>query len=69
MASRNPITMESLKHWMLLSGGVALRAAEELNKATSAVSYTVQKLEEQLDISLFRARGALCLLQLVTDSG
>jgi DNA-binding transcriptional LysR family regulator len=42
--------------------GSFAKAAEELNKATSAVSYAVQKLEEQLDISLFQRQGRRSVL-------
>lgn len=38
------------------------KAAEELNKATSALSYTVQKLEEQLGVTLFRRQGRRSVL-------
>ncbi len=37
-------------------------AAEELNKATSALSYTVQKLEEQLGVTLFQRQGRQSVL-------
>lgn len=63
MASRNPITMESLETLDAIERrGSFAKAAEELNKATSAVSYTVQKLEEQLDISLFQRQGRRSVL-------
>jgi DNA-binding transcriptional LysR family regulator len=42
--------------------GSFAKAAEELNKATSAVSYAVQKLEEQLDIPLFQRLGRRSVL-------
>ena len=42
--------------------GSFAKAAEEMNKATSAVSYAVQKLEEQLDISLFQRQGRRSVL-------
>lgn len=42
--------------------GSFAKAAEELNKATSAVSYAVQKLEEQLDIALFQRQGRRSVL-------
>lgn len=38
------------------------KAAEELNKATSALSYVVQKLEEQLNITLFERQGRRAVL-------
>jgi len=37
--------------------GSFAKAAEELNKATSALSYGIQKLEEQLGITLFQRQG------------
>jgi len=46
--------------------GSFAKAAEELNKATSALSYTVQKLEEQLDVTLFQRQGRRSVL---TQSG
>jgi DNA-binding transcriptional LysR family regulator len=42
--------------------GSFAKAAEELNKATSAISYAVQKLEEQLDIPLFQRLGRRSVL-------
>jgi DNA-binding transcriptional LysR family regulator len=58
MTSRNPITLEALEILDAIDRrGSFAKAAEELNKATSALSYGVQKLEEQLDISLFRRQG------------
>lgn len=38
------------------------RAAEELGKATSAISYGIQKLEEQLGITVFVRRGRRSVL-------
>ncbi|MEZ5481477.1 MAG: LysR family transcriptional regulator [Porticoccaceae bacterium] len=53
--------------------GSYAKAAEELNKATSAISYIVQKLEEQLDIALFQRQGRRSVLtpagQLVLEEG
>lgn len=58
MTSRNPITLEALEILDTIDRrGSFAKAAEELGKATSALSYGVQKLEEQLDISLFRRQG------------
>lgn len=55
---RNPITLEALEILDAIDRrGSFAKAAEELHKATSALSYGVQKLEEQLDISLFRRQG------------
>lgn len=63
MASRSPITMEALETLDAIDRrGSFAKAAEELNKATSAVSYTVQKLEEQLDIALFQRQGRRSVL-------
>lgn len=60
---RNPITMELLETLDAIDRrGSFAKAAEELNKATSAVSYTVQKLEEQLDLSLFQRQGRRSVL-------
>jgi len=60
---RNPITIEV---WETLDGidrrGSFAKAADELNKATSAISYAVQKLEEQLDIALFQRQGRRSVL-------
>ncbi len=61
--TRNPITIEVLETLDAIDRrGSFARAAEELNKATSAVSYTVQKLEEQLDITLFQREGRRSVL-------
>ena len=59
----NPITIEALETLDAIDRrGSFAKAAEELNKATSAVSYAVQKLEEQLDIALFRRQGRRSVL-------
>ena len=61
--ARNPITIEVLETLDAIERrGSFAKAAEELNKATSAVSYAVQKLEEQLDIALFRRQGRRSVL-------
>lgn len=61
--SRNPITIEVLETLDAIERrGSFAKAAEELNKATSAVSYAVQKLEEQLDIALFQRQGRRSVL-------
>ena len=58
MSGRNPIGIEVLEILDAIDRrGSFARAAEELNKATSAISYGVQKLEEQLDIALFQRQG------------
>jgi len=61
--SRNPITIEVLETIDAIDRrGSFAKAAEDLNKATSAVSYAVQKLEEQLDIALFQRQGRRSVL-------
>ncbi len=42
--------------------GSFARAAEELGRATSALSYTVQKLEEQLGVTLYERQGRKSVL-------
>jgi len=74
MTSRNPITLEALEILDAIERrGSFAKAAEELDKATSALSYGVQKLEEQLDISLFRRQGRRSVLtpagRLVLEEG
>lgn len=53
--------------------GSFAKAAEELNRATSALSYTVQKLEQQLGITLFERQGRNSILtaagRLLLDEG
>lgn len=61
--ARNPISIEVLETLDAIERrGSFARAAEELNKATSALSYTVQKLEEQLDITIFQRQGRRSVL-------
>jgi DNA-binding transcriptional LysR family regulator len=63
MTTRNPITIEVLETLDAIERrGSFAKAAEELNKATSAISYAVQKLEEQLDIALFQRQGRRSVL-------
>jgi DNA-binding transcriptional LysR family regulator len=74
MSSRNPITIEVLETLDAIDRrGSYAKAAEELNKATSAVSYAVQKLEDQLDIALFQRQGRRSVLtpagQLILQEG
>ncbi len=74
MASRNPITIEVLEVLDAIDRrGSFAKAAEELNKATSALSYGVQKLEEQLNIALFQRQGRRSVLtpagRLVLEEG
>ena len=60
---RNPITIEILEALDAIDRrGSFAKAAEELNKATSAVSYAVQKLEEQLGIAVFQRQGRRSVL-------
>ena len=50
----SPITLDALQAIDAIDRrGSFARAAEELDKATSALSYTIQKLEEQLGVTLF----------------
>jgi DNA-binding transcriptional LysR family regulator len=61
--ARNPISIEVLETIDAIDRrGSFAKAAEEMNKATSAVSYAVQKLEEQLDIALFQRLGRRSVL-------
>ncbi len=61
--AKNPITIEVLETLDAIGRrGSFAKAAEDLNKATSAVSYAVQKLEEQLDIALFQRQGRRSVL-------
>jgi DNA-binding transcriptional LysR family regulator len=74
MTTRNPITIEVLETLDAIDRrGSYAKASEELNKATSAVSYAVQKLEEQLDIALFQRQGRRSVLtpagQLILQEG
>lgn len=74
MSSRNPITIEVLEILDAIDRrGSFAKAADELNKATSALSYAVQKLEEQLDIALFQRQGRRSVLtpagRLLLDEG
>lgn len=74
MSSRNPISIEVLEILDAIERrGSFAKAAEELNRATSAVSYGVQKLEEQLGVALFQRQGRRSVLtpagQLVLEEG
>ncbi len=63
MSKKNPITIEVLETLDAIDRrGSFAKAAEELNKATSAVSYSVQKLEEQLGVALFQRQGRRSVL-------
>ena len=74
MANKSPITIEVLETLDAIERrGSFAKAAEELNKATSAISYIVQKLEEQLDIAVFQRQGRRSVLtpagRLVLEEG
>ena len=61
--ARNPITIEVLETLDAIDRRRSFaKAAEEMNKVTSAVSYAVQKLEEQLDVALFQRQGRRSVL-------
>ena len=61
--SPNPINIESLQILDAIDRrGSFAKAAEELNKATSALSYGIQKLEEQLGITIFERQGRRSVL-------
>ena len=71
---RSPITIEVLETLDAIDRrGSFAKASEEMNKATSAVSYAVQKLEEQLGISVFQRQGRRSVLtpagQLILTEG
>jgi len=60
---KNPLTIELLEILDAIDRrGSFAKAAEELNKATSALSYAIQKLEEQLDISIYQRQGRRSVL-------
>jgi len=70
----NPISIEILEILDAIDRrGSFAKAAEELNKATSALSYGIQKLEEQLDITVFQRQGRRSVLtpagRLILDEG
>ena len=61
--TKNPISIDVLETLDAIERrGSFANAAEELNKATSAISYAVQKLEEQLGIVLFQRIGRRSVL-------
>lgn len=58
-----PISLDALQTLDAIDRrGSFAKAAEELNKATSAVSYSVQKLEEQLGVTLYQRQGRRSVL-------
>jgi DNA-binding transcriptional LysR family regulator len=72
--SHLPITLDALQGLDAIDRrGSFAKAAEELNKATSALSYTVQKLEEQLGVTVFQRQGRRSVLttsgRLLLDEG
>ncbi len=74
MGGPRPISLEQLEILDAIDRrGSFARAAEELGRATSALSYGVQRLEEQLDVSLFRRQGRRSVLtpagRLVLEDG
>ncbi|NVK24201.1 MAG: LysR family transcriptional regulator [Gammaproteobacteria bacterium] len=59
----NPITLEALVVIDAIeTRGSFASAAEQLNKVPSALSYIVQKLEEQLGVTLFEKQGRRSVL-------
>ncbi|WP_394205025.1 LysR substrate-binding domain-containing protein [Shewanella waksmanii] len=59
----SPITLEALLVLDAIDNrGSFAAAAEQLNKVPSAVSYIVQKLEEQLSVTLFVRQGRRSIL-------
>lgn len=59
----SPITLEALSILLTIDKrGSYAAAAEELNKVPSALSYVVQKLEEQLETTLFQKQGRRSVL-------
>lgn len=72
--SLNPINIEILEILDAIDRrGSFAKAAEELNKVTSALSYATQKLEEQLSITIFQRQGRRSVLtpagQLILHEG
>jgi DNA-binding transcriptional LysR family regulator len=70
----NPINIEILEILDAIDRrGSFAKAAEELNKATSALSYAIQKLEEQLSITVFQREGRRSVLtpagELILEDG
>ena len=58
MATDNLLTLEALKVLDAIARrGSFAAAAQELNKVPSAVSYTMQKLEDELDANIFDRSG------------
>lgn len=63
MNLNSPITIEALKVLDVIDRrGSYAAAAEEIDKVPSALSYVVQKLEEQLEVTLFQKQGRRAVL-------
>jgi DNA-binding transcriptional LysR family regulator len=63
MYMRSPLTLESLEVIDAIeSKGSFAAAATVLNKVPSAISYTVQKLEQDLGVTLFQKEGRRAVL-------
>jgi len=61
--NQSPITLEALSVLDAIEQqGSFAKAAQKLNKVPSALSYIVQKLEQQLDITLFIRQGRRSIL-------
>ena len=61
--NNNLINLESIELLDAINQrGSYEKAAEHLNKATSAISYGVKKLEDQLDITVFQRQGRRSVL-------
>ena len=59
----NPINIEILEILDAIDRrGSFAKAAEELGKATSALSYAIQKLEEQLSVTVYQRQGRRSVL-------
>lgn len=59
----SPITVEALLELDAIEyRGSYAAAAEQLNKVPSALSYIVQKLEEQLNVTIFQRQGRRAVL-------
>lgn len=63
MDTQSPITLDALRILDAIDRrGSFAKAAEELSRATSALSYGVQKLEEQFGFAVFRRDGRRSVL-------
>ncbi len=57
MAKERALTLEALRVMDAIDHQGAAAAADELGRVPSALSYTMQKLEEELDVVLFDRFG------------